>query len=980
MPGLLLPQLPDLQATLPPIFAQSQHNTANHRKNVVALHKIHLQCAAVTQTLPNGKGIKLTGEKAFNDAFSAMVDKILEVKRGIMQADRVVKFTASFIAFLSEKGNVAARFAPNARSHFLAAEQPENADDDEDTPASRLTVFLLSHLLRGFEAKDKSVRYRCVQLVALMISSLGELDEDLFMTLREALLERARDKEPAVRVQAVVALSKIMAGETDEDLADGEQSVQDVMLDVLRHDPSAEVRRAALLNTPASPTTLPDLLSRTRDTDTTLRRLVYTAVLATLPNPKVMSIAQREQAIRNGLGDREESVRRAAGKMVASWVENQDLLEFLRTLDVVSSKVVEDALLSIFVTRPELLDAAELDDAFWSSISPEKAFLARVFVDHCLSIKDTGRLESSLPVVTALAFRIQSTYNKLLDITLGQESLIAQGEEPDPTQEAAKDDQAFMLSELCKLAVNLDYADEIGRRKMFSLVRDMLSQPSLPEHLIPRCMDVMSKLSDSERDLIRVVVEIVGDLKYPEDIEGDYSRAGSEEASEISRGSRRSRGRSRSRDRKVTKKSAEEEEMELERAAFIDMRCLELCAAMLGRVNSNLHENSAFQGLLPELIVPAIRSKDPALREQGLTCIGLCSLIDKGTAKESFGLFMNQVQTAAEDTKCKALKAIFDMVMVHGTDFFVSNEENRTNDFLLWVLGDESPDVQAVACEGIAKLMLSGMISDETILQSLVLMYLSPETSDNQALRQCLSYFFPVYCYSSSLNQRRMQHIFVPVMEVLTQVHQDLEEDQEMISPSQIGMQLVDWTDPEKVVEINDVKADHSIHIDVAIELLKYLLNATDKDERKTICQLLSKLHLPEHADDDKVKSIGLLIWGIKTRRPVKDTASRNALVRFQSAINKKYSEQLAGMDEAAYRELESLKELFDDVFSLVPDDDEEEEATPKPKARAARGKNARSSLASEVDEEDEEEEAASVGDEVDEEDEVDSILGDDDE
>ncbi|KZT61424.1 hypothetical protein CALCODRAFT_506217 [Calocera cornea HHB12733] len=878
MPGLLLPQLPDLQATLPPIFAQSQHNTANHRKN----------------TLPNGKGMKLTGEKALNDAFSAMVDKILEVKRGVVQADRVVKFTASPIAFLSEK---------------------------------------------GFEAKDKSVRHRCVQPVALMISSLGELDEDVFMTLREALLERARGKEPAVRVQAVVALSKIMAGETDEDVADGEQSVQDVMLDVVRHDPSAyvllnfewsEVRRAALLNTPASPTTLPDLLSRTRDTDTTVRRLVYTAVLPTLPNPKVMSIARREPAIRNGLGDREESVRRAAGKMVASWVENQVLLEFLRTADVVSSKVDEDALLSIFVTRPELLDAAELDDAFWSSISPEKAFLARVFVHHCLSMKDTGRLESSLPVVTALAFRIQSTYNKLLDITLGQESLIAQGKEPDPTQEAAKDDQAFMLSELCKLAVNLDYADEIGRRKMISL--------------------------------------------------GDYSRAGSEEASEISRGSRRSRGRSRSRDRKVTKKSAEEEEMELERAAFIDMRCLELCAAMLGRVNSNLHENSAFQGLLPELIVPAIRSKDPALREQGLTCIGLCSLIDKGTAKESFGLFMNQVQTAAEDTKCKALKAIFDMVMVHGTDFFVSNEENRTNDFLLWVLGDESPDVQAVACEGIAKLMRSGMISDETILQSLVLMYLSPETSDNQALRQCLSYFFPVYCYSSSLNQRKIQHIFVPVMEALTQVHQDLEEDQEMISPSQIGMQLVDWTEPKKVVEVNDVKADHSIHIDVAIELLKYLLNATDKDERKTICQLLSKLHLPEHADDDKVKSLGLLIWGFKTRRPVKDTASRNALVRFQSAINKKYSEQLAGMDEAAYRELKSLKELFDDVFSLVPDDDEEEEATPKPKARAARGKDARSSLASEVDEEDEAEEAASVGDEVDDEDEVDSILGDDDE
>ncbi|EJU03066.1 ARM repeat-containing protein [Dacryopinax primogenitus] len=961
MPGLLLPQLPDIQTALPPIFSQSQHNTANHRKNIVALHKIHLQCAAVTQTLPNGKGIRLTGEKAFNDAFSSIVDKILEVKRGVLQADRVVKYVASFVTFLSEK----------------AAEQATDGDDDEDTPASRLIAFLLSHLLKGFEAKDKSVRYRCVQLVAMMISSLGELDEDLFMTLREALLERAHDKEPAVRVQAVIALSKVMAGETEEDLADGEESVQEILLGVLRHDPSAEVRRAALLNTPPSPTTLNDILSRTRDTDTTLRRLAYTAALSALPNAKVMSIAQREEAIRNGLGDREESVRRAAGKMVAGWVENQDLLEFLRMLDVVSSRVAEDALLSVFVTRPELLDAAQLDEEFWSSIAAEKAFLARVFVDHCISIKDTARLELSLPVVTALAFRIQSAYNRLLDITLGEESLIAQGAELEANQEVAKDEAIFMLGELCKLAVNLDYADEIGRRKMFSLIRDMLSQPSLPEALIPRCMDIMSKLSDSERDLIRVVVEIVGDLKYPEDNDGDFSRAGSEEASEISRGSRRSQNRSRSRDRKKVQKTEEEEEIEKERAAFIDMRCLELCIAMLERVNSNLHENSAFQGLLPELIIPAVRSKDSALRERGLTCIGLCSLIDKNTAKESFGLFMNQVQTASDEMKCKALKAIFDMLMIHGTDFFMVNGENRTNDFLLHVMSDELPDVQAVACEGIAKLMLSGMVTDETILQSLVLMYLSPETAENQALRQCLSYFFPVYCYSASQNQKKMQHIFVPVMEVLTQVRQDLEEDQEMISQSQIGLQLVDWTEPEKVVQIDGMKADDSVHVDVAIDLLKYLLDASDKDERKAICQLLNKLHFPEQVDDDKIRSIGLLIWGVKTRRPLKDTTSRNAFVRFQNAMNKKYSEQLTGMDEAAYRELASLKELFDDVFLLVPDEDDEEEATPRPKVKTAPRQRVRSSLASSA--ESDEEDAAPVDDDEDA-DEVDSILGEDDE
>jgi hypothetical protein len=70
--------------------------------------------------------------------------------------------------------------------------------------------------------------------------------------------------------------------------------------------------------------------------------------------------------------------------------------------------------------------------------------------------------------------------------------------------------------------------------------------------------------------------------------------------------------------------------------------------------------------------------------------------------------------------------------------------------------------------------MLAGMMSDDSVsntggcvewrgwlrsvklLQALVLLYFSPETADNQPLRQCLTYFLPVYCYSSSGNQRHM--------------------------------------------------------------------------------------------------------------------------------------------------------------------------------------------------------------------------------
>jgi condensin complex subunit 3 len=86
------------------------------------------------------------------------------------------------------------------------------------------------------------------------------------------------------------------------------------------------------------------------------------------------------------------------------------------------------------------------------------------------------------------------------------------------------------------------------------------------------------------------------------------------------------------------------------------------------------------------------------------------------------------------------------------------SQPDRVIEFILHAL-EQEPAVQAVAVVGIAKLMLSGIVDDSTVLQNLVLVYFAPETSENQDVRQCLSYFLPVYCYSSSANQRRMQEV-----------------------------------------------------------------------------------------------------------------------------------------------------------------------------------------------------------------------------
>lgn len=99
------PSLETLAAAIPPIFMQCQTAMHSHKKNVVNLYKIHAQTSDIWEEVPP-RGIRLTGEKAFNDRFLDMVNRILNIKKGVSEADRVVKFIGSFVAYISQKGEL----------------------------------------------------------------------------------------------------------------------------------------------------------------------------------------------------------------------------------------------------------------------------------------------------------------------------------------------------------------------------------------------------------------------------------------------------------------------------------------------------------------------------------------------------------------------------------------------------------------------------------------------------------------------------------------------------------------------------------------------------------------------------------------------------------------------------------------------------------------------------------------------------------
>ncbi|KAJ6624265.1 nuclear condensing complex subunit [Mycena sp. CBHHK59/15] len=730
-------ELEPLNASVASIFDQAQNSVANHKKNCVALYKIHAKVSAPAGSKSNKASVE-EGQLAFTEVFLDMLSRVLAVKKGPATADRIVKFVAQYVRYLNEKAQEdEAKRQPTIPSNSISS----GSADDEDTLASVFISSILEWLIRGFLAKNKIVRYQSVHLVAEMIPYLGEIDEDSYLGLREGLIERSTcDKESSVRAQGVAALARLIGSDDPSELQQGERSILEVLLDVMCLDPAADVRRATLLHIPLTSDTLDVILARTRDIDPLTRKLVYSSVLQPkLGHPRHLTIAQREQIVQTGLGDREPAVRLAAGKMVAAWFDmvlvdgprpedkvawvGDDggimvgLISFLTLFDVVGpgEVIAVDAVLSILSARPDLFDTFVFSDDYWKLLTPESAVLARVFLEQCLTVEREDRLESaSLPVVTAFAFHIQDAYNQLLGILDDAEVAKAlSGDEEvadDMEEELAK--KEIILGELLRMAVKLDYMDEIGRRKVYSVTRDMLAHPQLPPGLIERCLDVLKEIMPTERELIRVVVEIVMDLREDDEPEMNEVQDNDTTQSDVTQ--------STIRKERSIRRAMERHEMSAAdaiKADLTDMRCLALCISMLERVHGNFEDNSTLEGILADLIIPSVRRKELGIREKGLVGLGLCCLIAKSIAVKSLQLFLSQIQNAPEQLKTKVLQVVFDLMIMYDQQLWARPEDGEA---ILTFLADtleaeESPVVQAVLSVGLSKLLLSGLTTSSKV-------------------------------------------------------------------------------------------------------------------------------------------------------------------------------------------------------------------------------------------------------------------------
>ena len=537
-----------------------------------------------------------------------------------------------------------------------------NVDDTgsfPETATTRLTSHILSILVQLLASKEKTVRYRATQLVAHIINSLDSIDDDYFHLLRTGLLKRIRDKEPMIRVQAVLGLGRLVGNEDDADQNDGDSddddsnSLLERLLDVLQNDPSADVRRALLLNLPLTPATLPFLLERARDLDPATRRALYSRLLPALGDFRHLSLSMREKLLRWGLRDREKNVRNATARLFRErWIEDcnstqvvsedgsstaspttsiDGLLELLERIDVVNSGVEEgiasDAMLQFWDGRPDYQDLISFDDSFWDRLGAESVFMARTFNDYCRQ-QGNGKyetmVEEKMPEVTKLAFFLQNYINKLVQSLRASEKTNQEEEEGDTLE------QEFIVEQLLHIAKTLDYSDEVGRRKMFSLLRETLAFAELPDEITKLVVEVLRDLcgmdSVGEKEFCGVVLEAVAEVH--DAVASEQSIADNEDDSFHSARSEVSDDTPK-KTNKNEKVNDEDDEARAIKEITINMKCLHIAQCMLQNVEESLQQNIHLMTMLNNLVVPAVRSHEAPIRERGLSCLGLCCLLDK---------------------------------------------------------------------------------------------------------------------------------------------------------------------------------------------------------------------------------------------------------------------------------------------------------------------------------------------------------------
>lgn len=908
--------------SLADVFQQAQSTYAGHRKHIAVLKKIQIKASQQGYS------------DAFNYWFNKLVTRVLPLKKNEVVGDRIIKLVAAFIASLDRENEI-------IRNERIKNNDEEDNLSEKEKTASKFIDGFIRHILRGIESKDKNVRFRVTQMLVVIMDNIGEIDEELYTLLMWSLNKRIYDKEPFVRIQAVFCLTKFQSDDTmnEEDEME-ENKATETLIHMIQNDPSAEVRRAAMLNIINNETTRAYILERARDINPINRRLVYSRVLRTMGKNCFDEINSRiiDQLLEWGLGDREERVRIACQRLISNhWINllNGDLIELLEKLDISNSQSSVNALESLFKSRSDIITKIKFTEEIWSELTVEISFLFRCFYIYCLNNDIANDVDDNFPEASRLSeylnIYIQKRYHS------------------EPEQILSTSDKInleFIIEQLLITANKYDNSDEIGRRSMLNVIRNMLRIENLSDPLIKCGHEVLKNLSINERDFISMTLEIINDIR-----DDDIEKQEEEERSKLI-----DKKKDTNSDDDNDNDENDENDVNLFHSAIQTLvngeepsndeimktmrsekeaspnailLCLTRASRMLALVTEPLNGNILISSLIDTLITPAVRNSESTIRELGVKCLGLCCLLDIQLAIENLYILGMCISKGNATLKSIALQVLVDIFSVHGAS--VVDGEGRVDSisihkiFYKVLKNEEHKDCQVIAAEGLCKLYLADVFTDDDLFEALILSYFSPINSTNEALIQAFAFCIPVYCFSHKVHQHRMNRIASDILlrlcilwDELQNSNDDNVDKNSMLRPNIIFQQLVYWTDPRKIVnQLDETTRSDSSQLNFLTDILKVISQIENKNISKMILMNINTFYVTPYQNASKLREVLEFLDDILDNGSI-DAVSRNSLEKFKVTIIDTLEETVERTDEQTKDESRTTNELTNEQYSQI--------------------------------------------------------------
>ncbi|XP_063086189.1 condensin complex subunit 3 isoform X2 [Cavia porcellus] len=883
-------------------FRLSQQAHQNQAKLVVALSRTY----------------RTADDKAvFHEEFVRCLKYAMVIYKREPAVERVIEFAAKFVTSFHQS----------------------DVEDDEDEKDGGILNYLFTFLLKHHEANSSGVRFRVCQLINKLLGSMPEnamIDDDLFDKINEAMLIRLKDKVPNVRTQAVHALSRL------QDPKDDECSVINAYITLIENDSNPEVRRAVLSCIAPSAKTLPKIVGRTKDVKEAVRKLAY-QILAEKVHMKAMSIAQRVMLLQQGLNDRSDAVKQAVQKhLLQGWLNftEGNILELLHRLDVEnSSEVAVSVLNTLFSTTPfsELVGVCKKDDNRklipLETLTPEMALYWRTLCEYLKSRGDEGEeyLEQILPEPVIFVEYLQSFIQSI--------PVINEEQRCDFSYLGNLMTKEFIGQQLILIIKSLDTSEEGGKKRLLTILQDILTLPTTPVSLVSFLVERLLHIIIDDNKRTQSVTEIISEIRAPivtVGVNNDPSDVRKKELKiaeikvklieakealenciilqDFNQASKLKEEINALEDAKINllkeTEQPEIKEVQIEKNdAETLQKCLILCYELLKQMSISTGIGATMNELIESLILPGVVSIHPVIRNLAVLCLGCCGLQNQDFASKHFVLLLQVLQIDDVTIKISALKAIFDQLMAFGIEPFKANkvqilpcegtepnsddeqesaevEETATAKNVLKLLSDfldsEVSELRTGAAEGLAKLMLSGVLVSSRILSRLILLWYNPVTEEDVRLRHCLGVFFPVFAYTSRTNQECFEEAFLPTLQTLANAPASSPlADVDIINVAEL---LVDLTRPSglnpQAKNCQDYQA-LTVHDNLAIKICNEILTSPSSPEIRVYTKALSSLELSSNLGRD------LLVLLNEILEQVKDRTCLRALEKVKSHLEK---------------------------------------------------------------------------------------------